>query len=167
MIAEFVISLIAILAFAILYIIIEEIIISKPKRVQRVPRKRRKMNKLLDERWGGLFEVVKTEKIGVDYYLLHLRNRQTYLKVPYYSWEIRPLNNVEALTSQGVAIWEWIGNKKNKKTSEKLAQLSRDAQILRKKVVEKEAYERKLAHDILGEAHRFVKAEKEYKYAKS
>ena len=169
-IQELLVFLIALIGFGLFYVVLEEVLFRKPKRVLRVPRKRRKLNKLLDRRWGGLFDVVRVEKIGVDQYLLHLRNKSVYLKVPYFEWEIQPANNVEAMTSPGVQVWEWVGYKKGKKTAlslQRLQHLGREAQVLRKKVVEKEAYENKLARDILGEAHKFVKAEKGYKIEKS
>jgi len=170
MIEEFLLFIIGLIGFVFLWFIAEEILFRKPKRVQKVPRKKRKMFRLKDERWGGIFQVVKKEHIEPERYLLHLKSGKMYIKVPYYTWEIEPENPIEALTSPATTIFRWVGESKNNKKNsffQRYVQARKEAELLKKKVKELEAYEHKLAHNVMTEARNFVKAKEEYKPAKS
>jgi len=153
--------LVVVLLLFLAWVIFEEFFFKKPRRTNKVSRKKRKMFKLLDKRFGLLFEVVHQEAMGRDRAMLHLRSGSFFAKIPYYDWEIAPAKNLRVLAGKGVAIFEYVGDQQTPNQTKENLKRSMDSmeiELLKKKVVEKDAYENQKAMQTINEAIRLTKA---------
>lgn len=166
----FLILLILGIAAIIAYHIIMDFMNKNPKLITNVPRKKRNLFKVIDKRFGILGTVIKRQRIGTDRDLLTLKSGGAVHKIAYFNWELAPVNNIAVLAGKDVAVFEYVGSGKTKNQIQQNLQRATDAselEMMKKKVVEKDAYENQRAKQIVDEAIRFAKARAESRKAEA
>jgi len=161
----FIIFIIFVIILLIIFLAIDEKLASTPKRVERVPRKRRKLNRVIDERFGETpFEIIRREKLEPYRYKYFMRNSKLRIAVPYYDWELQPVSNHEALSGTGIAIFRYVGDATASSVDtwkKRFLTLKSDHERLKKKSIQQEAYEDKKFRDVVEEAVKLVRTGKE------